>query len=87
MRGSTNDGMNNGLHGSMSNDTYQLDVSNNYLSGEVPKFRQTVFVKSDGNPNIVRNNSYPGATPDNIAAKVREEEQVRIRILEFCWFP
>lgn len=84
---------NNALNGTIPNElTFlpnlkMLDVSNNYLSGEVPKFRQTVFVKSDGNPNIVRNNSYPGATPDNIAAKVREEEQVRIRILEFCWFP
>lgn len=62
---------NNALTGTIPNELTSLpnlkmlDVSNNHLSGEAPKFRQNVIVKSDGNPNIVRNNSYPGAPQDN----------------------
>lgn len=84
---------NNALNGTIPNElTFlpnlkMLDVSNNYLSGEVLKFRQTVIVKSDGNPNIVRNIVTQEQPQTTIAAKVREEEQVRIRILELCWLP
>ncbi|XP_038874346.1 receptor protein kinase TMK1 [Benincasa hispida] len=35
----------------------ELDVSNNRLSGKIPKFRSNVMVKTNGNPDIGKENS------------------------------
>ncbi|KAJ4710134.1 putative Receptor protein kinase [Melia azedarach] len=46
-----------------------LDVSNNHIYGKVPKFKQNVLVKTDGNPDIGKDNSSfippgpPGSSP------------------------